>query len=168
MTKRITLPIAPEDITARDEERFDRNWKLDPATGCHVWQLSTAMTGYGRFGLGESSYVAHRVSWVRANGVAIPDGLFIDHLCRNRACVNPAHLEAVTNYVNIQRGTTTAAATMTTLAESQTCQRGHDVSDAAAWYVKKNGARMCLACSRERNRRSARAATERKRAAKLA
>lgn len=69
---------------------------------CWVWQ-GTLRGGYGRFRAGRKTFSAHRVSYEHHVG-AIPDGLVLDHLCRNRACINPAHLEPVTIRENIRRG----------------------------------------------------------------
>jgi len=74
------------------------------ANGCWVWQGNSTQDGYGRMSFrqdGES--YTHRFSYQAHKG-PIPDGKEIDHLCRNRTCCNPDHLEAVTHRENTQRG----------------------------------------------------------------
>lgn len=92
---------APRGLTA--EERFWR--KLEKTETCWLWTAAKQQNGYGMFGTEPSSKVttAHRYSYELHVG-PIPEEMQIDHLCRVRACVNPAHLEVVTGLQNIRRG----------------------------------------------------------------
>ena len=74
----------------------------DPAD-CWTWLGGKTSGGYGKKTYGGRTVSAHRWMWVQLFG-AIPDGLVIDHLCSNRECVNPHHLQVVTQAVNMQRG----------------------------------------------------------------
>lgn len=87
--------------TAHDYEVRDCGF----SSPCWVWVRYIGAGGYGHATrrASDGSRVAHRVYWEDANG-PVPQGMTLDHLCRNRACVNPAHLEAVPQSVNVQRG----------------------------------------------------------------
>lgn len=78
----------------------------DKVSGCWVWQLSQGSHGYGQGSqpaiTGRQVSVAHRLSYLGFSG-DIPEGYQIDHLCRNRLCCNPKHLEAVSQHLNIRR-----------------------------------------------------------------
>lgn len=86
-------------------DRFAEKVDLSDPDECWQWTAYVDPAGYGRFGVERKADYAHRVSFELLVG-PIPDGLVIDHLCRNRACVNPDHLEPVTELQNIQRGYT--------------------------------------------------------------
>lgn len=84
-------------------KRYDHDYDIDPETGCWVWARGPGPSGYGVKSVNGKRVRAHRHYYEQAKG-PIPDGLQIDHLCRNPACVNPEHLEAVTQAQNTRRG----------------------------------------------------------------
>ena len=112
--------------------------------GCWSWAGWHNQTRSGRYGYvrwdGRDRPV-HRVVYELVNGVTVPKGHDVDHLCRNASCVRPDHLEAVTHRVNLKRGR----------AGSKTaCSYGHDWTDPKNVYVRHTGVRWCAACARER------------------
>lgn len=113
---------------------------------CWLRVHSIRPNGYAGVHLaGVGQMYAHRVAYEHMVG-PIPDGLDLDHLCRRRNCINPAHLDPVTRKVNIQRATDRIV----------TCPRGHDY-DAGNTYIDPKGHRRCRECKRQldRARRSA-------------
>lgn len=140
-------------LTGRTGERF---WgKVNKTETCWLWTGAIDSNGYGMFRLATSAGVrAHTLSWVHAHG-PVPDGLELDHLCRVRHCLNPAHLEPVTSGENTRRGT--IAAVNTERAARRThCVNGHPWDEENTYVVKAKGWRMCRACARERARERSR------------
>lgn len=115
--------------------------KIQIVNGCWVWTANKNHGGYGMFNL-DKLRVAHRVSYMHHVG-PIEDGLHLDHLCRNRACVNPEHLEAVAPIVNWGRG----FSPMRMNQLKTHCERGHEFTPE---NTMPNGGRAdhrrCRAC----------------------
>lgn len=115
--------------------------------GCVIWQGATNSSGYGQIGVRRRVTYTHRIMFEIANG-AIPPGKQVDHLCRNRLCCNPNHLEAVSPRENTLRGE--AGHHMRAKAALiAACPQGHPYN-AENTYVSKLGKRHCKRCQRER------------------
>ena len=128
------------------------------ANGCWVWKKATQTNGYGSIGINGRSTLAHRASYEAFVG-PIPEGMTIDHrchsdatdcaggkTCQHRLCVNPAHLEPVTQAENNARGLSPFA----TNARRTQCVNGHALDERNTYM--KAGRRQCRACANERNR----------------
>lgn len=113
--------------------------KINKTADCWLWTGAVQNRGYGNF----RSKLAHRVSYEKYVG-PIPKGLTLDHLCKNRLCVNPKHLEPVTQYVNNMRGDGPTAIN----SRKTHCANGHALEGENILIVKrKDGVRRrCRLC----------------------
>ncbi len=119
----------------------ERFWaRVEKTPACWLWTGSLSSDGYGQ--MVNPFHVAHRLSYEMLVG-PIPDGLQIDHLCRNRRCVNPTHLEPVTVRENLLRSPITLAARN---ASKTHCIHGHPFDEQNTY--RHNGRRQCRICRR--------------------
>ena len=114
------------------------------ADGCWLWTGCVRSDGYGSVRFAGRVTYPHRVVYEFIRG-PVPEGLTLDHLCRVRHCVNPAHLEAVTHKENCLRGTSPLAVN----AARTHCPRGHAYDEANTLYDR--GKRTCRECNRVRS-----------------
>ena len=126
-------------------ERFDKKY-LAVDSGCWEWQAALNRGGYGVFSANGKYTLAHRFAYERWVG-SIPDGLVLDHLCRNRSCVNPHHLEPVTTKENILRGEGLTARN----ARKMVCKHGHPLAMSATKTGRR--ARSCPTCLKRSEQR---------------
>ena len=115
--------------------RFEGFYERIPFSGCWIWLGAIQSKGYGNFTLNGRSVLPHRFAYEQERG-PIPKGKELDHLCRVRCCVNPAHLEAVEHRVNVQRGVRPVVTH---------CKHGHEFTDENTYLHR--GCRHCRACN---------------------
>jgi len=162
---------------AKSYERFIKRISV-VASGCWNWTGVLDRDGYARFHKSKNQHRAHRVSYEFHNG-AIPQGLTIDHLCKNKGCVNPEHLEAVTKEENASRHNaegykkwwstlsnkdkvkfiekSSKKASKVAAAKKLTathCRRGHEWKPETTYIVPSTGHRRCNVCFAEVQKRA--------------
>ncbi len=135
---------------------FDTKWKtggvsiadrIDASGDCWEWTGKAAKTGYGIVSHNDKQQLVHRFVWEQLVG-EIPDGLQIDHLCRNRLCCNPDHLEPVTSLENSRRGQSWSHNTSKTH-----CPKGHPYSGRnLITRTDRGNGRECQTCANARSR----------------
>lgn len=129
--------------TRTDQERFHASYEAKPS-GCWEWKLKPDRDGYALFSVGsDTDGTARRVRaarWACQEFVAdVPVGYHVDHLCRNRICVNPAHLEPVTPLENSRRGAN---------PNRPFCPHGHQMTVDNTYVHPKTGNKSCRECRR--------------------
>lgn len=118
-------------------DRLTKSMVIDQ-NGCWVWQLKKH-NGYGKVTYLGRTHRAHRLMWQCDRG-EIADGLVLNHKCRNRACINPDHLEPITNKENILAGICAAAIN----AKKTHCSRGHILAGRNVFYIgSRRGCAIC-------------------------
>ena len=141
--------VDSEAIMARIRARCDVD-----VSGCWVWRGPKNPAGYGVIGVHGKKHLVHRLSFALSKHSV--DGRSIDHLCRNRSCSNPEHLEPVTIQENNRRGLEARGGPVTH------CKHGHEYTPANT-YINGKQDRLCRECNR--NRAARRYATKSIRAA---
>ena len=133
----------------QDDEKWQRflanfeNCSSIVESGCIEWCGSLGRDGYGVTHFGHRSVRAHRAAWAVSFGAPPPRGLVINHKCRNRACVNVLHLEAITNRENVMHPDSMSLTRIN--LEKTHCQRGH-AYDKENTIISKKGWRSCRKC----------------------
>lgn len=124
------------------EDRI-RNGVEVTESGCWEWRRSILAAGYGCIRVDGKTRTTHSVAYEVFKG-RVPEGLEIDHLCRNRACCNPDHMEAVTHSVNVRRGNGPKIKRAITH-----CPNGHEYTEDNLYRF--SGRRACKTCAKRRS-----------------
>lgn len=135
--------------------KISNRTRVDATTGCWEVSGSIASNGYPHVSDGRRKKTSTHRAMFEAWYGPIPDGLVLDHICRNTRCANPEHLEPVTNGENVRRGIS-ADATRARYAAQTECKRGHPLSgDNIRTFIARNGSahRTCKMCSADGQRR---------------
>lgn len=152
------IPVLKKAMKVSPWDRFmskvDMNGPIPPHKPelgpCWIFNGPKTKDGYGKFTIGRLTITAHRYSYAHTN-VEIPEGLKLDHLCKNRPCVNPAHHEPVTQRVNVLRSNSLQANN----AAKTHCVNGHEFTPENTRI--SGGWRVCRECTliRKANKRAA-------------
>lgn len=135
-----------EVVSSASQKDVDRFWRfVDKTNDCWIWMGSHNGTEYGKFWLKGKTIYAHRISYFLAYGKIEPE-YEIDHLCKNRRCVNPSHLEKVTGKINKNRGNSFSGLNI----KRTHCSNGHELTeDNLCENYLLRGQKVCKTCLRE-------------------
>lgn len=136
------MTLIHSSVTPEIQERFFAKVNLLDPSGCWTWS-GKPDNGYGRFAHSGKSRLAHRVALEILDPLKLVPGNHTDHLCRNRGCVNPDHLESVPIATNVLRGTGRSAVN----ARKMKCDHGHAL-EGENLYINPSGSRNCRICLR--------------------
>ena len=136
-----------KEMTEAAQKYIQARVHIEPATGCWVWQKSLTRKGYAQASYRGKYWRGHRLSYTAFCGPIPKSADCLDHLCNNRACVNPKHLEPTTQKVNVWRG-------LKSNATKTHCKHGHpfDEENTRVYnrsHGRPNGWRACKTCMRE-------------------
>lgn len=134
--------VANRNLTDSEWKRFQAKFDVS-GSGCWLWHAPLDKDGYGVFYLRRRARRAHRVGWFLLNG-PIPKGMVVNHICKQRSCVNPQHLTLVTVRENALQDSESPAAIN---ARKTHCPKGH------GFDRRYGGQRYCSTCEAEKKRR---------------
>ena len=133
----------PTELDEKDLNRLFDKVNVGLPSECWEWTASTTQNGYGQFRFEDKVYLSHRFMYCLING-GVDKNKVLDHLCRNTGCVNPFHLEEVSNKENVLRGEINGNIKKTE------CPQGHPYNEENTYHYQ--GMRFCRTCRREQNR----------------